>query len=389
MSGNNDGWSFNRFNEYEAKLKGEKVEESTEEVVEEETIEEGIDFKGAAREQARRDAIQKEKDKKSPSSKDYRLAMRKFRPGASQEERASGSRDVMREKGTQPIKDGKKMFTKEQLEAMEATGLFSAEEIEQVKQLDEALRGKEYTDAMAKLKKKLGVEDGKRKEAEAAKLNKEELEATGLFSAEEVEALVEGSVQLDEISLKTKMGAYAATQGPDADYEYGTKVHDQGERIKKNIIKKHGEEAGKHAERHAEAEHYGRGKGRPTNRIEKNRSYRTRKDGKMHGQDQNKLKSDLQKRATRKEELEATGLFSAEEIEALVEASCGSKGYQKGGEVKCDKCEGKGCDHCEDKGSHKKSEKSGAKPDYLDFDKDGNKDEPMTKALKEKGAKKS
>ena len=53
--------------------------------------------------------------------------MRKFRPGASQEERASGSRDVMREKGTQPIKDGKKMFTKEELEA---TGVFTAEEIE-------------------------------------------------------------------------------------------------------------------------------------------------------------------------------------------------------------------------------------------------------------------
>ena len=29
--------------------------------------------------------------------------------------------------------------------------------------------------------------------------------------------------------------------------------------------------------------------------------------------------------------------------------------------------------------------KSGSKPDYLDFDKDGNKDEPMKKALKEKG----
>ena len=89
-----------------------------------------------------------------------------------------------------------------------------------------------------------------------------------------------------------------------------------------------------------------------------------------------------------KEELEATGLFSAEEIEALVEASCGSKGYQEGGEVKCDKCEGKGCDHCKDKGTHSKKEK-GAKPDYLDFDKDGNKEESMKDALKEKGGKKS
>lgn len=31
--------------------------------------------------------------------------------------------------------------------------------------------------------------------------------------------------------------------------------------------------------------------------------------------------------------------------------------------------------------------KSGSKPDYLDFDGDGNKDEPMKKALKEKGKK--
>ena len=87
-----------------------------------------------------------------------------------------------------------------------------------------------------------------------------------------------------------------------------------------------------------------------------------------------------------KEALEATGLFSTEEVEALLE---GMKGYQKGGEVECEKCEGKGCDHCDGKGTHKKSEKSGSKPDYLDFDKDGNKDEPMTKALKEKGSKKS
>ena len=33
--------------------------------------------------------------------------------------------------------------------------------------------------------------------------------------------------------------------------------------------------------------------------------------------------------------------------------------------------------------------KSGAKPDYLDFDGDGDKNEPMKKALKEKGKKKA
>ena len=73
-------------------------------------VEEGIDFKGARREDDRRKKEQDEKDKKSPSSKDRRLAMGKFRPGASKEERAEGGRDVMREKGTSPTKNGKKMF---------------------------------------------------------------------------------------------------------------------------------------------------------------------------------------------------------------------------------------------------------------------------------------
>ena len=91
----------------------------------EETVGEGIDFKGAAREQARRDAIQAEKDKKSPSSKQRRLALGKFRPGASAEERAEGGRDAMREKGTSPTKNGKKMF-----EELQATGLFTEKEIQ-------------------------------------------------------------------------------------------------------------------------------------------------------------------------------------------------------------------------------------------------------------------
>ena len=70
----------------------------------------------------------------------------------------------------------------------------------------------------------------------------------------------------------------------------------------------------------------------------------------------------------------------------LTEGSCGTKGYQEGGEVKCEKdsckhCEGKGCEKCEDKKDKKKAK--GAKPDYLDMDKDGNKEEPMKKALKD------
>ena len=192
---------------------GDKEEDMKDAADSAEGMSEGIDFKGAAREQARRDKIQAEKDKKSPSSKDYRLMKGKFRPGASAEEFRSGSRDVMREKGTQPIKDGKPMF------------------------------------------------------------NKEELEATGLFTAEEIEALLESNC--------------------------GDRAYPKG----------------------------------------------MQKGGRV--------------------------------------------GYQKGGEVKCDKCEGKGCDHCDEKGSHKKEEvKEAAKPDFLDMDGDGDKKEPMKKAIKEKGGKK-
>jgi len=99
----------------------------------EEVVGEGIDFKGAAREQARRDAIQAEKDKKNPSGKDRRLALRKFRPGASAEERAEGGRDSMREKGTSPTKNGKKMF-----EELQATGLFTEKEIDAILEASES-----------------------------------------------------------------------------------------------------------------------------------------------------------------------------------------------------------------------------------------------------------
>ena len=120
--------------------------------------------------------------------------------------------------------------------------------------------------------------------------------------------------------------------------------------------------------------------------------------------------------------------------EQINEGSCNTKGYQEGGEVKCEKdeckhCEGKGCEKCEDKkekeeGAEEVSEamkhreadtgkvvdkaeigkiyyphgkrqktsvakrkeevKEGAKPDFLDLDKDGNKEESMKKAASEK-----
>ena len=122
----------------------------------------------------------------------------------------------------------------------------------------------------------------------------EEGEVEGKFKKKKkVEEEVE---QIDEISLKTKIKAYSASRDVDADYAYGSKVHDQGDRIKKAIVKKHGEKAGEHAERSAETQNFGRGTPRAKPRIEKNRTYRTTKAGSMHGQDQAKLKSDLIKR---------------------------------------------------------------------------------------------
>ena len=103
-----DVFAYDRKLQAQGKLKDRKLPPAPKN--EEFEVEEGIDFKGAAREQERRDRIQAEKDKKNPSGKDRRLMLRKFRPGASQEERAEGGRDSMREKGTSPKKDGKKMF---------------------------------------------------------------------------------------------------------------------------------------------------------------------------------------------------------------------------------------------------------------------------------------
>jgi hypothetical protein len=128
-------------------------------------------------------------------------------------------------------------------------------------------------------------------------------EVAEIYEAAEVE-------QLDEISLKTKMKAYSASRDVDADYNYGSKVHDQGDRIKKAIVKKHGEKAGEHAERAAEVQNFGRGTPRAKPRIEKNRTYRTTKAGSMHGQDQAKLKSDLKKRRNEEYMDEAADTYS-------------------------------------------------------------------------------
>ena len=83
---------------------------------EETGVEEGIDFKGAKRIDDAREGTtarekvykksQQKKRREGPSTKQKDLMKGKFRPGASDEERKSGYRDIMREKGTQPKKDG-------------------------------------------------------------------------------------------------------------------------------------------------------------------------------------------------------------------------------------------------------------------------------------------
>ena len=126
--------------EKESKEKESEDEESEDkkEKGKKKEVEEGIDFKGAAREQARRDAIQAAKDKKSPSSKDRRLAMGKFRPGASSAERAEGGRDSMKEKGTVPKKGGQPMFNN--FEIM-ADYLISEGQVQSVQEASEFLAG--------------------------------------------------------------------------------------------------------------------------------------------------------------------------------------------------------------------------------------------------------
>ena len=95
--------------------------------------------------------------------------------------------------------------------------------------------------------------------------------------------------------------------------------------------------------------------------------------GKIYYPNQPKKQTSVAKRkelALKKEHLE---LFSAEEIELLGLA-----------EAKCDKCEDD-CE-CDDK---KEKKSKGAKPDYIDADGDGDKEESMKKALEDKEGKKN
>jgi len=101
-------------------------------------VEEGIDFKGAAREQDRRDAEQAKKDKEVPTNKERRLAMGRFRPGASSDERAEGGRDALKQKSKVPTKNGKPLFNN--FEIM-ADYLIGEGQVKSVKEASEFLAG--------------------------------------------------------------------------------------------------------------------------------------------------------------------------------------------------------------------------------------------------------
>jgi hypothetical protein len=108
---------------------------------------------------------------------------------------------------------------------------------------------------------------------------------------------------LDEISQKTATRAYAQSatgefEGADSDRDIK-----RTDRLRGHIERKFGKKAGEDADRHADSTTFGRkdprtGKSqpKPESRFQNANKYRTRSDGKMHGQDQNKLKSKLKRR---------------------------------------------------------------------------------------------
>ena len=78
------------------------------------------------------------------------------------------------------------------------------------------------------------------------------------------------------------------------------------------------------------------------------------------------------------------GAFSHNRFDKFEEAMMEAQGYQEGGEVK--DCEDGSCGKCSKcKKDSKKKKSSGAKPDFLDVDKDGDKEESMKDAIEDNG----
>jgi hypothetical protein len=106
-----------------------------------------------------------------------------------------------------------------------------------------------------------------------------------------------------EISRKTATSAYAKSatgefEGADSDHDIK-----RTDNLGKHIERKFGKKALEDADRHADSSTFGRKDPRtgkrqpkPESRFQNPNKYRTTKDGKMHGQDQNKLKAKLERR---------------------------------------------------------------------------------------------
>ena len=106
-----------------------------------------------------------------------------------------------------------------------------------------------------------------------------------------------------EISQKTATTVYGTRRSSEFDGDDGPDRIKNTNKLRDRIGKKFGDEAVKNADAHADSLTFGRkdprtGKRqpRPQSRFQNPNKYRTTKDGKMHGQDQNKLKSKLERR---------------------------------------------------------------------------------------------
>ena len=91
---------------YEAYLQVHQPQEEVEELNEGRTT----SLSALSRESQKRKEDKERGRPETKSETDSRLAMGKFRPGASQEERAEGGRQVLKDRGKVPKKGGKDMF---------------------------------------------------------------------------------------------------------------------------------------------------------------------------------------------------------------------------------------------------------------------------------------
>ncbi len=221
-------------------------------------VEEAADFNGSAPMDTEWCEKQRKRDEKSPSSKDRRHARGKFRPGASKEERAEGGRDAMREKGTSPKKNGKKMYEaylqlRENRRAARAAGGYKDDSKKQTDPSKAGFTGisnsiadimKQNKEIEAKNKKKKVAEEWKpdptkKREAKAAKLGREEDIEKGKSKKygrdeDKIKDLYKRRMAVDFKKKKSDIGEDFVTEGD----LVNAGSENQGERDKKKLTGK-------------------------------------------------------------------------------------------------------------------------------------------------------